>query len=89
MANIGILLQRMSDYLDKGRPDVKVITVKCRRQTAQRFARAKWWGGPLEFNGREVITMDPAPRPYPPTKVRKSKAHTPTSCPDVSFPEKT
>jgi hypothetical protein len=79
MANIGVLLQRMSDYLDKGRPDVKVITVKCRRQTAQRFAKAKWWGGPLEYHGREVVTIDPIPRPSPPTKARKSKANGSTS----------
>lgn len=77
MSNIGTLIERMSDYLDKGRPDVNVITVKCRRQTVLRFMKPEWWGGPIKVNGREIVTMDPVPRPHPPKKPRKRRDHQP------------
>ncbi len=77
MANIGALIERMSEYLDKGRPDVKAITVKCRRATVVKFVKPAWWGGPIMVNGREVVTMDPVPRPTPPKKARKQRASQP------------
>lgn len=76
MANIGVMIERMSEYLDKGRPDVKVITAKCRRATAIRFVKPRWPGGPLVFKGREIVTMDPVTRPQPPApkKPKRVKA---------------
>jgi hypothetical protein len=73
MNNIGTLIQRMSDYLDKGRPEVKTITVRARRTTVQRFVKPAWWGGPLLVKGREIVTLDPVPRPEPPKKKRKGE----------------
>jgi hypothetical protein len=74
MNNIGTLIERMSEYLDKGRPDVKVITVRARRATVVKFVKPAWWGGPLIVNGREIVTKDPVPRPNPPKKARKKRA---------------
>lgn len=73
MANVGVMIERMSDYLNKGRPEVKQITVKCRRATAVKFIKPKWPGGPLLFHGREIVTLDPVTRPNPP-KPKKPKA---------------
>lgn len=76
MPNVGELIRRMSDYLDKGRPEVKRIVVRCRRQSVLNAIteRPKWRGGPIYFNGREIVTNDPVPRPFPPKPRKKKKS---------------
>lgn len=78
MANVGALIERMSDYLDKGRPDVKRIVVRCQRQTVVRFIKAPWPGGPLLYKGREIVTKDPVTRPHPPKPKKKKKESSPS-----------
>lgn len=81
MANVGQLIQRMSEYLDKGRPDVKVITVRAKRRTVLKFIKPKWPGGPLLYDGREILTMDAVTRPHPPA-MRPKKRRAPDSSGD-------
>jgi len=73
MANVEEMIQRMSDYLDKGRPQVSRIVVNCRRQTVIKFLKAKWPGGPIVYRDREIVTKDPVTRPSPPKPKRKKK----------------
>lgn len=59
MANCAQILRRMSDYLDAGRPEVKVITMNVKRKTALKAgAKPINRGGPLYFRGREIITLE-------------------------------
>jgi hypothetical protein len=78
---MGIQLQRMTEYLNKGRPGVTTITLKCRRKSALRFAKPKWPGGPLYYEGREIVTSDPVTRPNPPPPPKKTKADRSDSIP--------
>ena len=75
MANVGEMIRRMSEYLDKGRPEVKRIVVNCRRQSVLNaiVERPKWRGGPLMYQGREIVTKDPVPRPEPPPPPKAKK----------------
>jgi hypothetical protein len=60
MASLRKLLENMSDYLDRGRPDVPAITLRCKRPTAMRAgAKPKKRGGPLYFRGREIVLKPP------------------------------
>jgi len=80
MANVGTLIERMSEYLDTaGRPGADRIRVLVRRATVVKFIKPEWWGGPLKIGGREIITLDPVPRPSPPRKARKPRKPKETS----------
>ncbi len=73
MSNIRTMVERMSDYLDAGRPGVKSITLKARRRTVMRYFEAKWRGGPIEYRGRELVTLDPVNCPQPPKRLESRK----------------
>jgi hypothetical protein len=72
--NVGALIERMSDYLDKGRPSVQKIVVRCRRSSVMRYVKPAWRGGPLKAGDREIVTLDPVPVPVKPEPKKRKRA---------------
>lgn len=55
MANAKTLAERLSDWYDKHKPDVKTIKVNLTRASCMKWARPLERGGSLYFRGREIL----------------------------------
>lgn len=62
MTTTAVLLERLSDWYDKHKPDVKEIRVNLTRASCMKFVKPQKRGGALIYRGRQLIHK-PVKRP--------------------------
>lgn len=50
-------IERLSDWYDANRPDVKVLRVEATKETVLRLFKPLAKGGPPQYRGREIICL--------------------------------